>query len=317
VIKVAKLWSKRSRDIKALEWLEKLDPTRLPLTPGKGRDDQGRDREIASPREQYFSIRTHALERLGRWQECLDACVRASSECGQLHHDNEIWFARRMALAKQALGQPQEALSDLRQLATKKQRGFMQTDIARAAWLAGDVDSTFKHALQALIAPDEIGFKLEAALLIAQVLWKRGDLDLARMHLSLCLAVRESKGWKVDQDLITLASSWDVNGPRRDLKVILSELQQVWRGWSEELTPTLCGIVVKLLPHGRSGFIRSNAGDQFYFEIREWRQHGSRPAEGLPVKFRTRPGFDPKRNRPTTIACEIRPTPLNTASRTS
>lgn len=40
------------------------------------------------------SIRTHALERLGRWQECLDTCARAMSECGQLHHDNDIWFAR-------------------------------------------------------------------------------------------------------------------------------------------------------------------------------------------------------------------------------
>jgi tetratricopeptide (TPR) repeat protein len=317
VIKVAKLWAKRTRDIRALEWVEKLDPTRLPLIPGKGRDDQGREREIASPREQYYSIRTHALERLGRWQECLDACMLAVSECSQLHHDNDIWFARRIALAKQALGQPEQALSDLRQLAIRKPRGFMQTDIARAAWEAGDVDSTFKHALQALLAPDEIGFKLEAALLMAQVLWKRSEFDLARAHLSLCLAVRESKGWKVDQDLITLASNWDVNGPRRDLNGIVLELQQVWRGWSEELTPTQFGIVVKLLPHGRSGFIRSNAGDQFYFDTREWRQHGTRPAEGSQVKFRTRPGFDPKRNRPTTIACEIRPTPLDATSRRS
>jgi tetratricopeptide (TPR) repeat protein len=317
IIRVAKLWSKRTRDIRALEWLEKLDATRLSAIPGKGRDDQGRERELASPREQYYSIRTHALERLGRWQECLDTCIRAVSECGQLHHDNDIWFARRIALAKQGLGQAQQAVSDLQQLATRKPRGFMQTDIARAAWQAGDVEATFKHALQALLAPDEIGFKLEAAFLVAQVLWKRGDLDVARTHLSLCLAVRESKGWKVDQDLMTLSSNWDVNAPRRDLNVILSELQQVWRGWSEDLTPTQFGTIVKLLPHGRSGFIRSNAGDQLFFETREWKQHGTRPVEGSLVKFRTRPGFDPKRNRTTTMACEIRPTPLNTASRTS
>ncbi|HYT33236.1 MAG TPA: hypothetical protein VEO37_11620 [Thermoanaerobaculia bacterium] len=171
--------------------------------------------------------------------------MRAVSDCGQLHHGNEIWFARQIALDKQAMGHPEQALSDLQQLATKKPHGFMHTDIARAAWQAGDIDSTFKHALQALLAPDEIGFKLDAALLVAQVLWKRGDLDLARTHLCLCLAVRESKGWKVDQDLMTLSSNWDVNEPRRDLKVILSELQQVWRGWSEELTPTQCGTIVK------------------------------------------------------------------------
>jgi len=307
VLKVAKAWASRTRDIRALEWLEKLDPTRLSTEPRRGRDERGRELELSSPREQYFAIRTHALERLGRWQACLEITSTAMSECGRLHHDNDIWFARRIALAKQHLGRPQEALSDLRELAARKPTGFMQTDIARAAWQAGDVDSTYQHSLLALLTPDEMGFKLEAVRLMAEVLWRRGDLELARVHICLCLAVRDSKGWKADEDLMRLASSWDVSGPRRDPHAIVGELQPLWRQWRDDLTPKRTGTIVKILAHGHAGFIRANDGEQFYFETRDWKQGGAQPVEGAHVSFTTRPSFDRKRQRPTVVACEVRP----------
>ena len=306
VLHMAKLWAKNGRDLRVLEWLDKLDVNRLPLEPGKGLDERGREQELASRKEHYYSLRTHSLERLGRWQQCLDTATRALSECGRLHHDNDIWFARRIALAKQGLGRPQEALAELQQLAERKQAPFLHTDVAAAAWDAGDYASTFKHALHAVVAPQDIGFKLEAVRLIAEVLWQRGEAEHARNHLCLCLAVRESKGWKTTEDLTKLASSWDVSGRGRDPDTILRALGPLWERWMEELTPRLTGIITKMLPNGHAGFIRGDDGGDFYFDTREWKERRSKPAEGVHVTFATRRGFDRKRQRSTTVACEVK-----------
>src|SRR6059058_3244434 len=134
VLRVAKLYASNAADVRALEWLDKLDVTRLATDPGKRQGDGDREQEFASLREQYYGIRTGSLARLGRWQPCLETAMRAVSECGQLHHDNHVWFARRIALAKQRLGRPQEAFDELQQLAARKPTGFMQADIAAAAW---------------------------------------------------------------------------------------------------------------------------------------------------------------------------------------
>jgi tetratricopeptide (TPR) repeat protein len=213
---------------------------------------------------------------------------------------------RRIALAKQGLGRPQEALAELQQLAERKQAPFLHTDIAAAAWDAGDYASTFKHALHALVAPEDIGFKLDAARLMAQVLWQRGEAEHARNHLRLCLAVRESRGWKATADLTKLASSWDVRGQERDPDTILRVLRPLWERWTEELTPRLTGIITKMLANGYAGFIRGDDGTDFYFDGRDWKERRPEPAQGIRVTFATRRGFDRKRQRSTTVACEVR-----------
>jgi len=306
VLHVAKLWASKGRDLRVLEWLERLDANRLPLAPGKGADERGRPRELASRKEQYYSLRTHSLERLGRWQECLDTATRALSECGRLHHDNDIWFARRIALAKQKLGKPQEALTELQRLVERKAVAFLHTDIAGAAWDAGNYDGAFKHALHALLEPQDVGFKLEAARLMAEVLWKRGEAEHARNHLRLCLAVREARGWRVTEDLTKLRSAWQLSGPLGDPNRLLRELRQLWEQWREDLFPRMAGVITKVLPNGHAGFIRGQDKRDFYFDTRDWKEHRARPSEGIRVTFATKPSFDRKHQRPTIVACEVR-----------
>ncbi len=305
VLRVARGWAKLGRNARALEWLDKLNPTQLSTEPRIWSDEAGRKRELASARERYYSIRTRALERLGRWQECLETTSHALADCGPLHHDNDVWFARRIALAKLRLGQPQEALAELEQTAARKPTPFLQADIAKAAWAAGDTVRTFKHALQSLQAPRDIRFNLEAVRLLAEVLWRRGEVDLAKRHLSLCIAERRSQGWKPSGELSMLATSWGVVGIPDDPNSILNELRPLWKRWNNDLVPRRSGVIVKLFPHGRAGFIRSDDNGQFYFDARDWKDYKSKPAEGSHVTFATRPGFDRRRQRSTTVACEV------------
>jgi hypothetical protein len=228
------------------------------------------------------------------------------SECDRLHHDNDIWFARRIALAKQKLGKPQEALTELQHLMERKAVAFLHTDIAGAAWDAGNYDCAFRHALHALLAPQDIGFKLEAAQLMAQVLWNRGEEDHARSHLQLCLAVREARGWKLTEDLIKLKSTWNLNGPRGDPVALLQELRPLWEQWREDQSPRIEGVITRMLPNGHAGFIRGADKRDYYFDARDWNERKAKPAEGNRVTFATKPSFDRKHQRPTVVACEVR-----------
>ena len=306
ILRVSKLLSAKGRDLRALEWLDKLDHLQLQAKPLTRRDHTGQQKESASNREQYYSIRTRALQRLERWQECLDTTLRAIDVCGQLHHDNDLWFARRVALSRLWLGHPEEALTDLQKISGRKPSGFIQTDIAVAAHATGRIDLAFAHALQALLTRDDIGFKLEAARLLAELLWGRGDVEHARAHLRLCIAVRASKGWTPSERLATLAKDWDVVSGQDDPEALLKELRRLWNAWKDGLTPRRAGMILQMLPHGRAGFIRGDDNARFYFRARDWKDNRSSPAPGNRVTFTTRPGFDPKRNQSTIEACDIR-----------
>lgn len=306
VLHIARLWSQKQRDLRALEWLGKLDPTRLGTDPGKGTDERGRDRELASRRERYYSLLTHALERLSRWQECLDVSSKAMTDCGVLHHDNDVWFARRIALAKQNLGRPKEAVEDLQRLAERKQAWFLHADIASAAWDAGDGDTAFKHVLHALVAPQDIGYKLDAVRLIASVLWQRGEKEHGRRHIQLCIAVRAMKSWNPSSVLNAMAADWQIPPANEPANVLQRELENLWKCWFDDLMPRQVGTITKVLANGHAGFIQSADHQDFYFDSRDWKARRPAMVEGARVTFATRQGFDRKRQRPTSVACDIR-----------
>jgi cold shock CspA family protein len=117
-----------------------------------------------------------------------------------------------------------------------------------------------------------------------------------------------TRKWKASEHVMKLASDWDVSGPRRDSEDLLSELRPLWKEWSEELNPRQIGVIQQILSHGGAGFICPTNGEKdLYFNTKDWRERKSTPAVGAQVSFVTRPSFDPKHNRQTTVACDIRP----------
>jgi tetratricopeptide (TPR) repeat protein len=306
VLRMAKAWAAKRRDLRALEWLGKLDPAKLQTEEFCRTGNDGRTQRLASPRERYYGIRTHALERLGRWEECVSTATIALGDCGTLHHDNEIWFARRVARAKVMLGRVDEALAELQELAARKPSSFIETDIAAAAWKIHDVERTWTHALGAVVAHGDVRFKLHAIRLLAEVLWHRGEVDNAKAHLRLCAAVRRAQLWNEDKDLTTLANEWGADVSDGDADGLLRDLRSLWKSWHDDLSPRRNGAISRMLPHGHAGFIRSGDGNQFYFETRDWKERKVKATEGAQVTFATRPGFDRRRKRATTVACDVR-----------
>lgn len=306
VLRVAKVLCRAGRDAQALEWLAKLEPTQLDTTEFAFEDEKGRLRKFGSKRETYYALRTHALEHLKKWDECLEVATVAIAACRPLHHDNDVWFARRIALAKCRLGRLQEGVPELEALLVRKETSFLHTDIARAVLELADFDKAFNHALAALLSPGEIKFKLTALSIMAKVLSATGRQTEALKHLELAIAARKQLQWKPDSENTDLGGQWGANADPGNPDDRLKELRLLWTQWDQADNPRHTGEIERLLPHGRSGFLRGKNKERFYFEVREWRDRKMKPEPGARVTFKTRSSFDKKHQRASVIAQDIR-----------
>jgi tetratricopeptide (TPR) repeat protein len=309
VLRVVRVLCRAGRHSQALRWLEKLEPTHLDTAEFAFKDESGRLRKFASKREAYYALRTHSLERLKRWDECLEVATVASTACQPLHHDNDVWFARRIALAKWRLGRLKEAVPELEALLARKETSFLHTDIAGAALELADFDKTFTHALAALLSAGELKFKLTALSVMARVLWAKGRQTEAVKHLELDFGVRAQLQWKPNPVNIDLAAQWGADVTFAEPDERLSELKMLWAEWDQRDNPRYAGQIERLLPNGRSGFLRGSNQERFYFELREWRDRNRKPAPGARVTFKTQPSFDKKHQRASVIARDIKLAP--------
>lgn len=64
------------------------------------RKGQKKDMELASDFEVWYSYKTKALTKMGKWQECFDLSKEALERIQNFHYSNDVWFSRRIALSK-------------------------------------------------------------------------------------------------------------------------------------------------------------------------------------------------------------------------
>lgn len=307
VLAVARLLTRKARHHRVLEWLGRLDPCRLRGEEFAIVDPRGRPRKLASHRERYYGLKTHALERLERWHECLVAAQEAIEVCKPLHYDNDIWFARRIARSKVNLGSGTEGIAELEKLGLRKPKSFLYIDIAEAAWRIEDYDRALRNSLLALRADGDIGFKLAAVLLLARLLWRAGKEGDARLHLTFYIACRREKGWQVPPDVRALAEEWGGLPQGSDATLLLKQLQPAWLDADSSTQVRRVGVIEKVFHHGRAGFIRATGQERFFFDVRDWKSSGQgKLRQGVRITFVTKPSFDRKRGIPTVVACDIR-----------
>ena len=306
ILLAAKLLVAADKAESSIRWLNHLDVERLDVSERHVSDANGKIRRLASTLEQYYAIKTKALEDLGRWSECIETANLAISKCGRLHHDNEVWFARRIALAKLELGEVTEAIRELEVLVARKPSSFMFADLARAAVLNNDVESTFRYALQALMVNTEPQFKVKALELIADSLSAKGRIEDAKKHLELSIAIRRGLGWRTGKRLLDQAALYGADPLADDAVGRLRDLSREWKKWADELNPRAQGKVERILQNGKAGFLLLPNRDRIYFRLNEWRDRKKKPEPGVPVTFLTSPSFDHKKNCQSQEAKDIR-----------
>ena len=109
---------------------------------------------------------------------------------------------------------------------------------------------------------------------------------------------------------ISLANGWIDKDPFINFKATIKEVERTLsqlRKARQADENRIRGVISRLLPNGKSGFIKAFDGKSYYFAMRDLRDgSGGMPAEGQPVNFVVVDSFDKSKNKATVKASDIR-----------
>ena len=228
---------------------------------------RGKNTEQASDKEKWYSEKSKALFELNMFQECFEISHEALENIDNFHNNNDLWFARRIALSKKQLGNINEAISDLEKIYTKKREWFIQKEIADLYFENNDIESAFKNAIQAINTKGKIEFKIGLIFLIGKILKQKNKLEIAYKHFLVIKKIREKNEWKIPDELAVELNSIDMNIDVA-IKTLINELKSYWQTFIPQ-KEFLQGTIKKILhdnEKGKNGFLTSNQKD-YYFTI--------------------------------------------------
>lgn len=283
-----------------LEWLGKLSPEILSIECGKEIDDKGKEIEYASDLEKWYSEKSRALLKLGRYEECIRTGEEALSTLQTYHTDNDLWFKYRIALAKVRLGKIEEALSDLIAISSRKKDWFILMDIAEIYFGQSNLDLAMKYAAEAALAPGqkELGFRWKVYMLLGEILKIQNKHDLASDHVLLAIRVRQENEWgKIPHNLSLLIAELQVKvDDKRSSEQIQNHLMDFWKSIAFADRKQMTGKIKKFVGEGRSGFIQGDDGEDYYFKVKSFRQKPRDLETAIRVRFYVQPSTDGRRD---------------------
>jgi tetratricopeptide (TPR) repeat protein len=288
---------------KILEWTEKLNPAQLDAKPFAFADKTGKNREIASQKEQYYMYRSRAMLEKGDFEDCIKLCEEALSAFDSLHYGNEIWFEWRIALSYEGSGKLDVALQKMQALLVRKNEWFIQKEIAQIYLKQGKYEQALQYAVDSALCPGDTDKKLRLFRMMADLLFKLNKPGEAKLHLEYICRLRQSCAYPPDRELLELINELRIDiSPSVSMKEFERRIGKVWNELKYGDKIRFSGKIKSLLPNGKAGFVETDSGKSYYFKISQFK---GKPQLGLRVTFYLEEGFDVKKNKKTMIAVNI------------
>lgn len=301
VLTVAGELKRRGRYDDVLTWLDRLDASGLSTQPYEF-EQNGRTKRGPSDAQRYWSLRCKALYETGTHDACRKAVGDALRVVPSFVNDGEVWLLRLSALARAADGEAAAAYKELAALLKKKRVWFIEYDLAQLAYDLGRDDDAWRHLLSVLLDRSPLELRVGAFELASAWLEEDGERKGAAQHLAVALGIRTAQHWPIKGVLEARAKALSAS-PVPSLRAAIHELTPEWQTRLNTLEPLLRGTITQVIAEGRAGFVRTEAGESYYFRSSSLR--GAQPEPGLTVTFRTAPGFDRKKNQETTNAVDL------------
>lgn len=303
VLKLMDYCEKRRMWETVVSWSDKINANVLNAEPFQMKKN-GKNITIPSNREKYFLKITKAYEKLEKWENCFE------KSCDALNHfPDEIWFKRRKAISEGHLGDVEKAIEDLIKISLVKTDWFIFRDIAVLYAKNENYDRALDFIIEGCIAsinqPDP-SYRWELYYDAALFLKKNGDNQMAEKHLLLSYSLRNNEGWKIPEVISKLASKMDLSLKSiEDTKNVFRELKPFWDKHKYSKLPKHNGKIKTMLPNGKSGFITSEDGNDFYFKIFSFNGNKKRIVAGLKVEYFVQESFDRSKNEKSYQAVNI------------
>lgn len=269
--------------------------------------------EYASDRENWYSLYTKALLETGQYEQCSFISKEALDILDKFHYNNDIWFARRIALSNKNLGDVSTALGELKKLLNKKKEWFIQSEIAQLHFDKGELEPALEYAIQGLLNYGGINFKVGLLNLVGDILMGKQNKEMAYYHYLLSVQLRIKNEWKVPLELQEKVKRTVVgDGALTDIDEIHKKLQSYWNSAFGKIAKGtdsnsfISGVIDKILndnEKGINGFIKFGKNQSVYFRV-PIQKNGNSLIKGQEVTFKILPAKEPGQRD---LAINVRP----------
>lgn len=269
-----------------LMWADMLNPNYLST---KASDYNGR--KYPSPKEKYYSQLTKALLKLDE----IDRCYELSKEALELEElTADIWFKWRLAKCANELGEYDEAIGYLKEIITRKPDWYIKAEIANSYYFNGDFDNALSYAIDAVLTPAPSESKVNVYSLIADLIEDEYPEE-ALKNRYLEYSIRLNKEWNIEDKLTEEIEQAGLDSENTEYWKIEKELKPFWNSLKYAGQELKYGIINKIFPHGKSGFIEGEDGKSYYFIKNDFKGKDEDFKEFTSVSFFTEDRLDKKK----------------------
>ena len=289
---------------RASDYLDRLDPKSLSQEPRLFQQEDGRTRKLASQQEKWYTSKCKVLLHLQRYEDCLACCDQALSVINQFHSNNDIWLRRIKIEALLQLGRVADAKGTFEQMLASPFHPWILYELGYDIAVAEeDKAAALKHIGTCALADQSHEMRVKFYEASSDFLYQNGFERMAMLQAHLVDLIRQEKEWKaqihhhqwqIAEDIKTL-----------DKKSTLKELRQFWQEQRDKDKVFQEGTVKTVFSSGRSGFITSEKGMDYFFSLADVKSGRQQLKEGSSVRFTLTKRLDRKKNRISDNAVEI------------
>jgi hypothetical protein len=172
----------------------------------------------------------------------------------------------------------------------------------------GEIDEAMDYAVEAAMNHGEVKNKYKLFLLMGQIFERQGDLENAARHVELAAAAwEELESKRMSNELSAIVERLGVAIPTgSSSKDLYFRLRSGWHQQKLAGLPKHRGVVIRILPNGKAGFVMSEEGQDYYFKTNSFVGPKKHLEPGIHVEFYLEPSYDPKKNRDTEQAIHLK-----------
>lgn len=270
IFKVLKILQEQNnvRQVNLLKWANKLDHTKLSQDVIEFTFSDGLSKEGASRKEQYFKIKSKALQKTNQYEECIKCCNIAFQEIDKFHYDNQIWLEVRkqycICMSNNNDSSVAAAAKRINELALLKKHWSIYATAFECFCHIKNYEQAIISASKAMLSNDPIDKKVGLLFQMGILFELLNEIKKAKEYYYFVYIIRKDKEWQIPQELQQKINYHNLQDTNYSINKLKQDLRTQWISNVKADGDMFEGIVSNIvMPRRKSGFIKT--GEQSYF----------------------------------------------------
>uniref|UniRef100_A0A832CXU2 Tetratricopeptide repeat protein n=1 Tax=Ignavibacterium album TaxID=591197 RepID=A0A832CXU2_9BACT len=302
ILKVMDHLSNKNSWGRVIEWSNFINPEFLDTKPFDAVTSDGKKFRKPSDKESYYLKLSKALERLEKFQECIDICDNALKS-----FPDEIWFKWHKGSCLRKLKQFNESIKLLEEIKKLKKDWFILKELSAAYYGNKDYENAYKNFIESAVIQiriPESQNRWELFYIGAMILYKMNNIQVADKHVALCYKLRDENQWKIPDFIQRDINTRKISLTKSSAE-LFNELKDFWIREQQNFLPKQIGSIKNFIQDGKAGFIKGDNGKDYYFRVNNFLGNNSSLKLNIKVQFNIQKSFDKKKNREAEEAINI------------